>query len=121
MSEVVHPAHYNSHPSGVEVIEYARLLPFGPGSAVKYVMRHQHKGNPRQDLDKALWLLDDSIEHDGLYRTTGQMREVITPVLAVEPDPIIVRFLTALYTPLIPVSHLRSARRCVDQLLAATP
>lgn len=116
MSEVVHPTHYNSHPSGVEVIEYARLLPFGPGSAVKYVMRREHKGNPQQDLDKALFLLDDSIEHGVLYPTTKQMREVIAPVIHAEPDPTIVRFLIALYAPSIPVSNLLSARRCVQQL-----
>ena len=27
------------------------------GNALKYLIRYKHKGNPKQDLDKALWYL----------------------------------------------------------------
>ena len=52
---VNHPPHYSAHPSGVEVIELTEHLSFCLGNAVKYVLRHRHKGNPVQDLEKALW------------------------------------------------------------------
>ena len=28
------------------------------GSAIKYVWRHEHKGKPIEDLDKAIWFLN---------------------------------------------------------------
>jgi hypothetical protein len=28
------------------------------GSAVKYIWRHEHKGKPIEDLDKAIWFLN---------------------------------------------------------------
>lgn len=58
---VNHPKHYNSHPSGMEVIEVTRYLSFDLGNAVKYMMRHGHKGSSKQDLEKATWYLRDHI------------------------------------------------------------
>lgn len=57
---VHHPKHYTTHPSGVEVIEITRNLPFSVGNAVKYVLRRDLKGKPKEDLDKALWYLNDA-------------------------------------------------------------
>ncbi len=54
---VNHPPHYNSHPSGVECIEVAELLPFTLGNAFKYVFRHRQKGG-LEDLRKAHWYLE---------------------------------------------------------------
>ncbi len=28
------------------------------GSAIKYIWRHEHKGKPIEDLDKAIWFLN---------------------------------------------------------------
>lgn len=62
MSEMVnHPQHYNSHPSGVEVIEIVRHMGFNLGNSVKYLMRLYEKGNPLQDAKKALWYLEDEM------------------------------------------------------------
>lgn len=58
---VNHPPHYTSHPSGMEVIEVTRYMSFDLGNAVKYMMRHGHKGSSRQDLEKATWYLRDHI------------------------------------------------------------
>lgn len=60
---VNHPQHYNSHPSGVEAIEVCRLLPFNLGNAVKYTMRRDDKGTPKQDIQKALWYVRDEIRY----------------------------------------------------------
>ena len=53
-----HPSHYTSHPSGVEVIDLTRWHSFVPGNALKYVLRHRHKGRPAEDLAKALWYIN---------------------------------------------------------------
>lgn len=56
---VNHPPHYTY--GGIEVIEITRLLSFDIGNAIKYILRHEHKGNPKQDLEKALWYLEDHV------------------------------------------------------------
>ena len=59
---VNHPKHYTSHPSGVESIEITRWLRGPYSNACKYVMRGWEglKGDPIEDLEKALWYLNDA-------------------------------------------------------------
>ncbi|MGH1542335.1 MAG: DUF3310 domain-containing protein [Arenicella sp.] len=58
MNEAVnHPKHYTQHPSGIECIEVTRHMSFCLGNAFKYVFRHQGKGKPIEDIDKAIWYL----------------------------------------------------------------
>jgi len=59
---VNHPAHYTSHPSGVEAIDITRHMNFNLGNAVKYVWRADLKGNSLQDLQKARFYIDDEIK-----------------------------------------------------------
>ena len=59
---VNHPAHYTSHPSGVECIQITRWMNFNMGNAIKYIWRAGNKGNALEDLKKALWYLDDEIK-----------------------------------------------------------
>lgn len=59
---VNHPQHYKSHPSGIEAIDICEHEDFLIGNALKYLLRHQHKGNPIQDLEKARWYLDRKIQ-----------------------------------------------------------
>lgn len=64
---VNHPPHYKQ--GGVEVIEITRHCDFDIGNAIKYILRHEHKGNPQQDLDKARWYLTDYVSNFGtVYR-----------------------------------------------------
>jgi len=56
---VNHPTHYTSHKSGVECIVFSRYLPASLANTFKYVWRCGEKGNPVQDLQKALWYLRD--------------------------------------------------------------
>lgn len=62
MSNVDHPKHYNSHPSGVECIEIVRHENFNCGSAIKYIWRRGDKGNEIEDLEKAIWYLQDEVK-----------------------------------------------------------
>ena len=59
--EVTHPKHYNSHPSGIEVIQITKHMNFPLGNVIKYVLRHEYKGGV-QDLKKARWYLDCEID-----------------------------------------------------------
>jgi hypothetical protein len=55
---VHHPKHYNSHPSGIECVEFSELLPGNLSHACVYVWRHANKGQPEEDLEKAQWFID---------------------------------------------------------------
>lgn len=59
---VNNPAHYTSHPSGIECIEVTRHMSFNLGNVVKYLWRADHKGATLEDLKKARWYLDDEIK-----------------------------------------------------------
>lgn len=64
MIDVVnHPPHYKSD-SGIESIDVIEGfgLNFRLGNAIKYILRHNKKGKPLEDLKKARWYLDREIE-----------------------------------------------------------
>ena len=64
------PAHYNSHPSGIECIDVARYYCFSIGNAIKYLWRaglkkEQGKTDTQkeiEDLEKAIWYINDRIK-----------------------------------------------------------
>jgi uncharacterized protein DUF3310 len=58
---VDHPAHYTSHPSGVECITVTEHMSFLRGNAMKYLWRAGEKGDALTDLRKARWYLDREI------------------------------------------------------------
>jgi hypothetical protein len=59
---VNYPAHYRSHPSGVECIEITEHLNFCIGNAIKYLWRCDDKDDALQNLAKARWYIDREIE-----------------------------------------------------------
>jgi len=64
MSDIDHPKHYNSHPSGIECIDVIEHLSFNIGNAIKYLWRAGLKGdagNHIQDLEKAVWYINREI------------------------------------------------------------
>jgi hypothetical protein len=54
---VDHPAHYTTHPSGIEAITICEHMSFCLGNVMKYVWRADLKNNAIEDLEKALWYL----------------------------------------------------------------
>lgn len=64
---VNHPSHYVNHPSGVETINITREFEFALGNAWKYLMRFRYKGKPKEDLEKAVWYMNDYMTHRDLY------------------------------------------------------
>ena len=61
---VNHPAHYTSHPSGVECIQITEHMSFNVGNVIKYLWRAGLKDSQPviQDLEKALWYLQREID-----------------------------------------------------------
>ena len=83
MSNVNHPKHYNSHPSGIECIQIVRHYCFNIGCAIKYLWRaglkREHGMDPVhkqvEDCQKAIWYIQDHIETidpDHLYHGSEQ-------------------------------------------------
>lgn len=65
-SNVNHPSHYNQ--GTMEVIDAIEGLGlcFNGGNCLKYIARHQYKGNPLEDLKKAEWYLQRLIRNEEL-------------------------------------------------------
>jgi hypothetical protein len=62
MTDMVnHPPHYTKHPSGVECIEIVQHMGFNLGNAIKYIWRADEKGAPIQDIEKAIWYLQQEV------------------------------------------------------------
>ena len=65
LADVIHhPKHYTSDDCGVEAIEITSLLPACISNAVKYVWRCGKKDEDLQELKKALWYINYSIDND---------------------------------------------------------
>lgn len=58
---VNHPKHYQG--DGIEVIDIIEAfdLNFSLGNAIKYILRADKKGNKKQDLEKAIWYLNNEL------------------------------------------------------------
>ena len=59
---VNYPSHYNKGGIGcIDAIEACQGNGFKyycQGSAIKYLWRHEHKGKPIEDLNKAIWFIN---------------------------------------------------------------
>jgi hypothetical protein len=62
---VNHPSHYTQHPDGIECIQVTRHMNFNLGNAIKYLWRHGNKGAAVEDLQKAVWYIQDEIKRIG--------------------------------------------------------
>ena len=62
---VNHPAHYTSHPSGIEAIQITEHMGFCLGNAVKYIWRADLKADAIEDLKKARWYIDRELQKRG--------------------------------------------------------
>lgn len=64
-SQVEHPEHYTTHPSGIECITITKHMNFCLGNAIKYIWRAGLKGNAIEDLQKAIQYLEFEINRIG--------------------------------------------------------
>lgn len=61
---VHHPAHYNSHPSGIEAIGFCEHLGFNVGNAAKYIYRYPFKGSALLDIRKSRWYIERELRRE---------------------------------------------------------
>ena len=85
----INPAHYRSHPSGIECIDVTRWMNFNLGNAVKYIWRctlkHGTLAGQLEDLKKAVWYLSDEIERlEGLPK--AQMKWADEQISTQQPE-----------------------------------
>lgn len=81
------PPHYaTSHPSGVECIEFTRYMTFNEGNAFKYLFRCLYKGSTKQDIEKAIWYLRDTLRNPVVVEGF-EMPEGITLEQFIQPFP----------------------------------
>lgn len=73
---VQRPAHYTSHPSGVECRTIARHMTYNLGSALKYIWRAGLKGDAVEDLRKAANAINDEISRIEAEREAVRARLV---------------------------------------------
>lgn len=52
---VEHPSHYTSMSCVIEPIQLTGTMNGALAQILQYVLRHEHKGTPKQDLEKALF------------------------------------------------------------------
>jgi hypothetical protein len=100
---VNHPAHYNNHPSGLEVKEVTNWLPFNLGNVFKYSVRFGEKGEPQKDVKKALWYARESEETGEALRVRPasrdgiRLRAAMDQFIKYEKRPHVRNVLSALY------------------------
>ena len=85
---VDHPAHYTTHPSGLECIEVTELMPFCLGNAVKYVWRAGEKvdADGVEDLRKAVWYLRRHLTNGSANMPPAKARAKLAQAAAADPD-----------------------------------
>lgn len=87
-------AHYNQHPSGIEVIHVIRGLDFDLGSAFKYVARREGKELGRS-LRSAIWYLQrmrEFPERTGTITQEENLSELLAAYAAAETHTYARRF-----------------------------
>lgn len=66
---VIHPAHYNNHPSGIECIEIIQWMPANVAFAMKHLWRLDEKHpDPIEDLQKAKQYIEFEIKRRKLIK-----------------------------------------------------
>lgn len=74
MSDTVnHPAHYTSHPSGIECIDVVEHMGFN----LKYIWRADEKGNAIEDLEKAAWYVARELQRRKVRDNIGPHRSEV--------------------------------------------
>lgn len=61
-TDQINPAHYRSHPSGVDCVQITEHMSFLLGNVIKYIWRADLNNNAVEDLKKARWYLDRELE-----------------------------------------------------------
>lgn len=82
-TDPINPAHYKTHPSGIECIEVTRHCPFDMGNAIKYIWRFTDKAGI-EDLRKARWYLADILKTGQSSYPPHKARQLLREVVAAD-------------------------------------
>jgi Protein of unknwon function (DUF3310) len=73
VDNVNHPPHYlarkifcsceNENSKPIECIDVSSTFNFNLGNAIKYIWRCDFKGNKKEDLEKAIWYIQNEISN----------------------------------------------------------
>ncbi|UWF80653.1 MAG: protein of unknown function DUF3310 [Bacteriophage sp.] len=77
-----HPTHYNGRNIGYECIILAKHQYFCTGNVIKYLWRYKNKGNPIEDLKKALWYARKAATRHEKSETSGRCGLIIRKLVA---------------------------------------
>lgn len=72
------PAHYRSHPSGIECIQITEHMGFNIGNAVKYLWRCDLKADAIEDLEKAEWYIRREIDKRKAAAATDSAQDALS-------------------------------------------
>lgn len=61
-NSVSNPKHYTTHSSGIECIQVTQHMNFCLGNAIKYIWRCDDKNDAIEDLEKAIWYINQEIK-----------------------------------------------------------
>lgn len=90
---VNHPAHYQNHPSGIEVIEINEVLSGNIAAAFKYVARRGEKGDAIKDLKKAEWYVRREIARLSKVAMRLQSTRLANPELSEYAEKLMITWL----------------------------
>lgn len=79
------PAHYTSHPSGVECITITEHMGFNLGNAMKYIWRADLKNSAIEDLRKAKWYIERELRLRSI-RSSSNVQDTYDEVEAWERE-----------------------------------
>lgn len=108
------PPHYTNHASGIEWIDVGRHLTADWMNAGKYVFRAELK-NGLQDLQKALWYIEDSLTHGiRMFGTTWRFEHQQMLKLIAEHEPYDAR---KLFFQNMIIGNRSAAKMCVEVMI----
>lgn len=92
MEHVNHPKHYNQHPAGIECIDVIRHYICDIANAIKYLWRaglKQEMGmedeeKEKEDVEKAIWYIEDLRAHYHDYRCNEMPFDAISELVQTE-------------------------------------
>ena len=116
VEKVVHPEHYNQHPSGVECIEIIRHFNCNVGIAMKHLWRAGLKPGESTitDLEKAVFYIQDEIER--IKNPPGRKARALRPkaIPRAPYDPDLETFETDDFGPVVMVPKSNDEMRAAE-------
>ena len=82
-ADPINPQHYKGgfQTRQMECIDLVRELPFSEGNAVKYIWRAGRKGDAKEDLEKAMWYIEDCMMYPRMTTEQRAKAEILLKLI----------------------------------------